>query len=316
MHSHQHNHINTSSLHGESGIEEPRLIRKVVTIGCCVNILLMALKLVFGYCGHSDALVADGYHSLVDVATDLIMLTFVSISFRKPSRNYSYGFGKFETFASMMVSGLLLGVSVMISIEAMESIKEYMDGEVLPRPDIWALLAIITAIVGKEFLFHYYHKTGKRTRSNALISSAWHHRSDALASLAALIGVSAAHFLGDSWRVCDPLASLVIVVFILVPAFRLFVPALKELMEGSLSRGMVERAEGAISNNDGFYSLVDLKTRKSGPFLIFDATVSVDGDVTVKEAEETVKDVKEKLRKEFGPNIHVSVRVVPAQGDV
>lgn len=308
---HSHNHINTSSLHGNDGIEEPRLIRKVVTIGCCVNILLMALKLVFGYCGHSAALVADGYHSLVDVATDLIMLTFVSISFRRPSRNYEYGFGKFETFASMMVSGLLLAVSVMISLEAIESIKGYIAGEVLPRPDIWALLAIITAIVGKEFLFRYYHRTGKRTRSNALVSSAWHHRSDALASLAALIGVSFAHFLGENWRVLDPVASLVIVVFILVPAFRLFVPALRELMEGSLPVSYEERAKTAINGVGGGFSLVEMKTRKSGPFLIFDITVAVDGSITVKEGEEIAEKIENSLKGEFGQNIRVSVCIIP-----
>lgn len=99
----KHNHahqINLSGLLDFHGIEEAKQIRKAVTIGCIVNILLLVIKLVFGYCGHSDALVADGYHSLGDVGSDLVMLTFVGISFRKASSGFAYGYGKFETFAS------------------------------------------------------------------------------------------------------------------------------------------------------------------------------------------------------------------------
>lgn len=127
----KHNHahqINLSGLLDFHGIEEAKQIRKAVTIGCIVNILLLVIKLVFGYCGHSDALVADGYHSLGDVGSDLVMLTFVGISFRKASSGFAYGYGKFETFASMVISGILIFIAVMVTKEAIESIQNYVKG--------------------------------------------------------------------------------------------------------------------------------------------------------------------------------------------
>ena len=152
----KHNHahqINLAGLMDFHGIEEAKQIRRVVAIGCAINVILMLLKLVFGYFGHSEALVADGFHSLGDVGTDLIMLTFVGLSFRKPTQHFSYGYGKFETFASMLVSGILVTISIFIAKEGIESIQAYMNGEELDQPDIWTLFAILAAILGKEFLF-------------------------------------------------------------------------------------------------------------------------------------------------------------------
>lgn len=310
----KHNHahqINLAGLMDFHGLEEAKQIRRVVAIGCGVNVLLMLLKLIFGYCGHSEALVADGYHSLVDVGTDLIMLTFVGISFRKPTKFFSYGYGKFETFASMLVSGLLLGISVFIAMEAIDSIKDYLNGEILDRPDIWTIFAIIAAIAGKEFLFRFYRAAGKRTRCNALVSAGWHHRSDSLASVTTLVGVSCAHFFGEQWRVFDPCASLVIVVFILIPACRLFFPAFRELMEGSISRHDLEDAEKIVETVPGVEGLKLLHSRKSGPFLIFDAEIYVKGDMNINQGFEISSEIEQALVRKFGKNIRVSVITIP-----
>lgn len=117
-------------------VNNARRIRRTVMIGCIANILLMALKLSFGYWGHSDALVADGFHSLNDVAADLVMFLFVGVSFRKADKNFPYGYGKFETFASFLISILLLSVSIIIITEAVETFVMYSRGAVLARPDI------------------------------------------------------------------------------------------------------------------------------------------------------------------------------------
>lgn len=312
----KHNHahqINLVGLMDFHELKEAKQIRRVVTIGCAVNIFLMVLKLTFGFFGHSEALVADGFHSIGDVGTDLIMLAFVGISFRKPTTRFSYGYGKFETFASMLVSGILLTVSVFIAIEGIESIKEYLDGNVLPRPDALTLVAIVMAILSKEFLFRFYRHAGKQTRCNALISAGWHHRSDALASFTTLIGVSFAHFMGEEWRVLDPCASLVIVIFILVPACRLFFPAFRELMEGSISKHDYEEAFGIVKNTKGVLDIKMLHTRKSGPFLMFDAEVIVDGKINVEEGYEIACDIEKRLKEKFGKNIRVGVITIPVK---
>lgn len=310
----KHNHahqINLAGLLDFHGVEEARQIRRVVLIGCCVNVVLMSMKLIFGYLGHSEALVADGFHSVGDVGTDVIMLTFVGISFRRPSESYSYGYGKFETFAALLVSGILVAASVLISVEAVESIRGYMKGEVLERPDLYTVFVICCAIAGKEFLYRFYRSWGKRTRCNALVSSAWHHRSDSFSSLATLVGVSLAHFMGEDWRVLDPICSLVIVVFILIPAFSLFFPAFRELMDGSLGKHYVHEAEEIVSGVKGVKGIFAMRSRKSGPFLIFDPIVKVSGSLTIEEGDLIASEIEHALIHKFGKNIRVGVMLKP-----
>lgn len=310
----KHNHahqINLAGLLDLHGVKEARQIRRVVLIGCFVNLCLMCMKLAFGYWGHSEALIADGFHSIGDVGTDLIMFAFVGISFRPASRRYTYGYGKFETFAALLVSGILVMASVFISIEAIASIKGYLNGETLPRPDFWAVLAIIFAITGKEFLYRFYRIAGKKTRCNALVSAAWHHRSDAFASIATLIGVSLAHFLGEEWRVLDPCASLVIVLFILIPACRLFFPAFAELMDGSIHGHDAEEAEKIVRAQKGVIGIKRLKCRKSGPYLIFDPEVIVDHTLTIEQGYAIASEIEKALIEKFGKNIRVGVITLP-----
>lgn len=309
---HNHSHqINLNGLLDFHGIQEARQIRRAVTIGCFVNVLLMAIKLIFGYFGHSDALMADGYHSLGDVGSDLVMLTFVGLSFKKANDSFAYGYGKFETFASLVISGILIFIAVMVTKEAIESIKSYMAGEILPQPDIWTIIAIVFAITSKEFLYRFYKKVGKRTRCNALISSAWHHRSDAFASITTLIGVTSAHFLGEEWRILDPCASLVIVIFIIIPAIRLFAPAFRELMEGSIPHHDYDEAKKIVEHCRGVNRLEFLKTRKSGPFLIFDAVIKVDKQMNIEEGYGITCEIEDSLKHKFGKNIMVSVITQP-----
>lgn len=309
---HNHSHqINLNGILDFHGIKEARQIRRAVIIGCLTNAFIMAIKLIIGYSGHSDALVADGYHSLGDVGSDLVMLTFVGLSFKKANERFAYGYGKFETFASLVISGILIFIAVMVTSEAVDSIKNYMSGEVLPQPDIWTIVAIVFAIAGKEFLYRFYRRIGKQTRCNAMISSAWHHRSDAFASIATLTGVSFAHFLGEEWRILDPCTSLIIVIFIIIPAIRLFVPAFRELMECSIPHHDYDEARGIVRSQQGVKELEFLKTRKSGPFLIFDVIIKADKDIKIEEGYKISCRIEDSLKHKFGRNIMVSVVIRP-----
>lgn len=290
---------------------EARIIRRAVMIGCAVNIALMLLKLSFGYYGHSDALRADGFHSLSDVCSDIIMLAFVGISFRPSSRKFSYGYGKFETFASLLISCLLLFVTYHISEHAIEAISLYARGGVLPHPDGWTVIAVLVAMGAKETLFHYYKSTGKKTRCSALISSAWHHRADAMASIATLIGVGCAHFLGENWRILDPVASLLIALLILVTGLRLFIRAFNELMDTSLPREDVEEATNIILNCKGVEGISKIRCRKSGPYMIFNVMIEIDGKFSINQGSVIASEVKNALIECFGSHTMVGIETKP-----
>lgn len=289
-----------------------RTIRRVVKIGCVVNALLMALKLAAGYLGHSDALVADGFHSLNDLAADLIMLIFVGISYRAADDRYAYGYGKFETFSSFLISAFLIVVACVIGAEAVESIIGYAKGEELDQPDIWTFIVVLFAMACKEGLFRFYSHAARRAESKALLANAWHHRSDALASVATLVGVTFSHFFGPAFRILDPVASLVIAVFILIPAVRLFRPAFAELMERSLPAGEVARARGIVEAVPGVEGVSGLRTRRNGHHLIFDVEIRIAPHLTIEQGAAIAAAIEEALKNAYCPHIFVSVTTRPA----
>lgn len=284
-----------------------RIIRHVVKIGCIVNACLMILKLSAGYFGHSDALFADGFHSLNDMAADLLMLVFVGISFRNADKKYSYGYGKFETLSSLLISSFLVIIAVMITIEAIESLAAFFNGELLPKPDIWTVVVVIFAMSCKEGLYRYYSHAGRKAGSKALLANAWHHRSDAMASVATLIGVTFAHFFGESFRVLDPVASLVIAVFIFFPALRLLRPAFFELMERALPEDEIQKVTGIVKNVPEVMKILWIRSRRVGHKYVFDIGVLMDGKITVAQTQTVKSEIKRRLEKSFCPHIILSL---------
>lgn len=308
---HHHHHKPLAALLPDEPEASARLVRRAVTIGCIVNAILMVLKLCTGYLGHSEALTADGFHSLNDMAADLIMLIFVGLSFRKPDGKYTYGYGKFETFSSLLMSAFLIFIAVTVAIEGAESIMAYSHGEVLERPDIWTVIVILIAMASKECLFRFYSRIGKKAGSKALVANAWHHRSDAMASIATLIGVAGAHFLGENFRVLDPIASLLIAIFIFAPAVRMLVPAFGELMEKALPADDMEKARKVISSIGGVDKLVNLRGRRSGHHIIFDATIAVNPSLTIEQGYQITSAIDAALKQAFCPHVLLSVTTQP-----
>ncbi len=273
----------------------------------------MVLKMVTGHYGHSDALVADGFHSLNDFAADLIMLMFVGISFRGPDSRYSYGYGKFETFSTFLMSSFLIIVSLIIGYEGIESLVGYSRGMELEQPDIWTVIVVLFAMAAKEGLYHFYSSAGRKAGSKALVANAWHHRSDALASLATLIGVSFSQLFGPAFRVLDPVASILIAVFILVAACRMIAPAFGELMECSLPESDSRKARECVENTAGVDSVAHVRSRRNGHYKVFDVGVRVSPDVSVKQAAEIALAAEKSLNDEFGPYVLPSVSILPSE---
>lgn len=302
----------------QSASSDLSLIRRATWIGFYVNALLMALKIVVGLYGHSDALVADGVHSMSDFATDLIVLIFVGIAYKSADSEHPYGHGKFETFASLIIGAVLIAVGIGIGISGFKAAKMCLDGRILTRPDVWTLIVAMVSIGSKELLFRYTMFTARKVDSAALRANAWHHRSDAISSIATLVGVGAAYFFGDKWIILDPIAAMLIAVFIVVSAIQICRPAIDELLDKSLSPAQTKSVEEAITSTEGVRKFHRLRTHRNGRIVIIDVHIKVDSQMTVEQGHHIATTVENKLKAKFGSlliaNIHVEPFYTPQSG--
>lgn len=288
-----------------------KAIRKVTIVGIWINVALVILKLFFGYWGQSDALVADGYHSMSDFVTDFIVIVFVAASYKKADSGHPYGHGKFETIATVLIGLILLGVGAFIGYDGATTLISAINGETLPTPDIWTLYVAIASIALKEFCYRYTYAYGKKLDSPSLVANAWHHRSDAISSVATLVGVSLAIFLGRQWSIADPIASILIAVMICVSAVKIAIPPLNELLETSLPFETIQQMYRTISQVPGVLKVHNLRSRKNGHSYIVDVNIHVAPDITVREGHAIATAVEHTLEHEYGKDIIIYVHTEP-----
>lgn len=286
-------------------------IRRITLWGAVVNLLLTAGKLVAGALGHSAAMVADGVHSLSDLISDVVVLAFTHISAKGKDRDHSFGHGKFETLATLIISIILVIVGGKLMSEGIRSIIDIINGTVLPRPGIIALAAAAVSIAAKEILYHVTLKTGKRVQSPVVIANAWHHRSDALSSIGSLIGIGGAIILGSKWTILDPIVSCAISIAIIIVAFRMAMPSIAELLEASLPEEIENQITATASAVEGVRDFHELKTRRNGISFIIDAHMTVDPDISIVEAHNIATRVEEALRTKFGSETQISIHMEP-----
>ncbi len=286
-------------------------IRRITLWGAVVNLLLTAGKLVAGALGHSAAMVADGVHSLSDLISDVVVLAFTHISAKGKDRDHSFGHGKFETLATLIISIILVIVGGKLMSEGIRSIIDIINGTVLPRPGIIALAAAAVSIAAKEILYHVTMKTGKRVQSPVVIANAWHHRSDALSSIGSLLGIGGAIILGSKWTILDPIASCAISIAIIIVAFRMAMPSIAELLEASLPEEIENQITATASAIEGVRDFHELKTRRNGISFIIDAHMTVDPDISIVEAHNIATRVEEALRTKFGSETQISIHMEP-----
>lgn len=288
-----------------------KTIRRVTMIGFWINAILVLIKLFFGYWGHSDALVADGYHSLSDFITDFMVLYFVGVAYKKADGDHPYGHGKYETIGSFFIAIILMIVAVVIGWEGILTIIDAMNGISIPRPDIWTIVIAGVSIGAKEFCYRYTMVYSRRFDSSVLKANAWHHRTDAISSVATLIGVSLAYALGDSWRIMDPIASIIIAVFIGISAISIAKPSIGELLEVSLPISQMENINDLIKKVSGVRRVHNLRARRNGQTIIVDVNVHVDPDITIREGHAIATCVEDNLRNAYGHNIIMYVHIEP-----
>lgn len=295
--------------------EREKRIYRVTLTGSVVNLLLLVFKFAAGILGHSAAMVADAVHSLSDFATDLIVMAFVRISSKPEDEHHAYGHGKYETLATAIIGTVLFGVAVGIFWNGVTAIYHVICGKVLPQPSMLALAAALLSVALKEWVFRYTIRVGKQVRSAAVIANAWHHRSDALSSIGTSVGIGGAVLLGSFWTVLDPLAAVVVSLFIARVSVKLLVPCVDELLEKSLSPEIEETIRSIILKQPGVSSPHHLRTRRIGNAVAIEVHIRMDGSLPLTEAHAASSSIEQQLKQEFGPNTFISIHVEPLKNE-
>lgn len=288
-------------------------IYKVTLVGSAGNVALLTFKFIAGVLGHSSAMIADAVHSLSDFITDVVVLAFVHVSAKPQDEDHDYGHGKYETFASFIIGLALIAAATGIIVSGAAKLIDWARGEQLTEPGWLALAAAIISIVVKEVLYRYTAKSGKRLDSQALVANAWHHRSDALSSIAATVGIGGAILLGNRWTVLDPLASVVVGVMLVKVSFGLLRSSVGELTESSLSSDIEREIEEIICSFPDVSEPHNLRTRRIGNRFAIEAHVRMDGNLPLTVAHERASAIEERLRQRFGRETHVTIHMEPVK---
>ena len=282
--------------------------KRCTLVGMTSDVGLSAIKIATGIIGHSSAILADGIHSISDTVTDALVYAMVRLSGKGVDERYRYGRGKYETLAAMLISIILVVVALGLTTEGVKDVWSALHGGTLERPHNIALIVGIVAIIVKEGLYQYTRILGHKTGSSALKAYSWHHRADALSTAATLLGVAGAMFLGEPWRVLDPLAAIAVSVLILVLAYRMGRPAIEELLEVSLPKEEQDKIASIVNGTPGVQAFHNLRTRRNGSLRVVDIHIKVDGSLSVNESHEITRSIERQLGETLGEvmtNIHV-----------
>ena len=297
-------------------MERDKKVYRVTLLGSVVNLLLLVFKFVAGVLGQSAAMIADAVHSLSDFVTDLIVIVFVKISSKPEDADHAYGHGKYETLASCIIGLALIVVGVMMGYNATVKIVDVVrNGTELASPGIIALAAAVLSIVLKEWMFHLTRKVAREVDSPAVEANAWHHRSDALSSVGTAIGIGGAVLLGSKWAVLDPIAALVVSVFIVVQAAKILSDAIGQLMEKSLPRDVEQRICEIVYEEEGTSDIHHLRTRKIGSQISIELHVRMNGYLTLREVHDKSIAIEKRLRAAFGDSTYINLHVEPLKSE-
>jgi cation diffusion facilitator family transporter len=284
--------------------ERQKKIRSITLWGVLLNIFLVALKLVSGIFIGSSALIADGVHSLSDLATDLVVLIGIRLSSRPADKAHPYGHGKLDTIASLLIGLVLLVISFGLIWSAGSSIFQQKHN----YPGYMILIVAFVSVVSKEIIFFITRKVSRITQSTLLYANAWHHRSDSLSSCAVLIGGVVSLF---GWGYADQVATIVVGFMIIGVAGKIFFDGLIELSEHSADGESIQKIEMVLSKEADISSWHALRTRKLGPELFIDVHVLVDPALSVQKSHDISIKIEGKIKKELSRPSNILVHIEP-----
>ena len=286
-------------------------IFRITWIGSIANFLLLIIKFLAGIIGHSAAMVADAVHSLSDFVTDIIVILFVRISGKPEDEGHDYGHGKYETLATAIIGIILFFVGVGILVNGTTSVIDTLNGKPLAPPSILALIVAGVSIITKEALYQYTVIKGEHLNSQALTANAWHHRSDAFSSIGTLAGIGGAICLGEKWRVLDPIAAIVVSLFIMKVSIKLLKPCVDELLERSLPAETENKILDIILSFSEVSSPHHLRTRRIGNNIAIEVHIRMDGNISLLDAHTLASKIEQRLKAEFGEKTHIGVHMEP-----
>ena len=282
--------------------------QRVLKVTLAANIFLALLKIIVGFLASSAALVADGFHSISDIASSAGVLIAVAFASRPPDDNHHYGHGQAEPLAAVMI-GMILFITA--SLLAYNMVGNLLAGEV-SIPGTMALYAAFISIVVKELMYRYTIKAGEETDNQALKADAWHHRSDAYSSIAALIGIAAARL--GFWFL-DPVAGIVVAVMVFKVGYEILEEGFITLLGKAPAGKKIQEIKEQIIEVDGVEEILDVKGRYNGPVLYLDIKIAVPPALTVEEGHEIAARVKSMLLEKYVEAEEVLVHVDPADNN-
>ena len=280
--------------------------RNVTLVGLVVNVFLSFAQLVGGFFTQSQALIADGIHTLSDLASDVVVLIAAKMASKDADDDHPYGHGRFETVATVILGMALSGVAVGIGMSA---IGRIINPERLTQPEPLALLFAALAIISKEGLYHYTLSVANRIDSKMLKANAWHHRSDAISSILVALGVAGSIFLKTPWL--DSAAAVLVAGMIFYMGARLVLDSTMELVDTALDPEKTTEFKRFIGDIEGVDQMHQLRTRKMGNTVLADVHLQVNSYLSVSEGHFIAENVIQKLRKKF-PEMHdITVHIDP-----
>ena len=292
-------------------MQREKEIVRVTLWGSAANVALVVFKFVAGIMGNSAAMVADAVHSLSDFLTDIIVLVFVRISAKPQDESHDYGHGKYETIASFIIAMALGVASIGIIVSGCKQFAAWLQGADLEAPHAIALWAALLSILVKELLYQYTVRKGRQLDSQALKSNAWHHRSDALSSIGAAIGIGGALLLGNRWTVLDPIASIVVGAMLIKTAVDLLRGSMDDLTECSLPAETEQEIIAIVKSVPNVSDPHNLRTRRLGNRIAIEMHVRMMGSTTLAEAHQHASLIEQRLRERFGATTHITIHMEP-----
>lgn len=287
-------------------LEFERKGRKVTWIGFFVNFFLFIFKLIGGIFGRSQAILADAFHTLSDIFTDIIVLIGIKISLKEEDESHPYGHGKAETISAFTLGIFLAIVGIFIFLESLFKFISIYRGIIPSSPTFFALSGGLISILGKEILYRYTNFVGKEIGSSAIIANAWHHRSDALSSVASSLGVGGAILLGEKWILLDPVAGGIVSIFIIKAGHKILKKEIGGLMEASPEREIRSSIEKILQEDPHVKEFHKLRMRYIGRKITIDFHLVLDENLSFPNAHQIATSIEEKIKRKFS-SIHTIV---------
>jgi len=288
--------------------------RSVIATGVLLNLLLSAAKIAGGLIGRSNALIADGIESLLDLFSSLLIWGALKYAAKPPDEDHPYGHGKAESLASLIGAFVLAIAGALIAHNSIFQLIAAAHGNPVHLPSPWTLLILIGVIAIKETLYQFMARRARRIGSNALLADAWHHRSDAVTSIAAFIGISISLLGGHGYEVADDWAALFACVVIFYSSYNMLKLSLGDMMDARVSPDAEDTVMDITCAVPGVISAEKCRIRKSGLSYIADLHIRVSGEISVREGHDISHTVKDRLMASGLPLEDVTVHVEPEEG--